>query len=277
MSRYRDLRLGGQTVQKHVRDIAKDAVVLALAPELTRSGGQPLRVYESSAGTAFLSRQLADQGHSVVISNYRLQGIPGVQEVEADLNLALPFADASFDCILCREVIEHVESVPHTLREFSRLLAPGGRLVLTFPNRLQIRSRLFYLLSGFYRGMKSPINLDVAFGEAHINLLGYPEMDYFLRKAGFAVTGVSSSYFSAWDRLLAPLRLLVRAATLHALLRHKPRAEEHDKTRPANRAYNRYIADVLTAPELFYGKDVIVSAVRVAEGQPSFPAPQAAE
>ncbi|MHC1699935.1 MAG: methyltransferase domain-containing protein [Humidesulfovibrio sp.] len=273
MKRHQDIRLGGENVRKHVRDIAKDAVMLALAPELSRPGAAPLRVYESSAGTAYLSRQLADQGHDVVISNYRLQGIPGVREVEADLNLALPFADASFDVILCREVIEHVESVPHTLREFARLLAPGGRLVLTFPNRLQIRSRLFYLLSGFYRGMKSPINLDVAFGEAHINLIGYPEMDYFLRKTGFAVSGVSSSYFSAPDRLLAPLRPLVRAATRHALLAHKPKAEEHDKTRPENRAYNRYIADAITSPELFYGKDVIVSAVRVAPGQPVFPAP----
>ncbi|MDQ7836484.1 MAG: class I SAM-dependent methyltransferase [Humidesulfovibrio sp.] len=272
MSRYQDITLGGQTVKKHVRDIAKDAVMLALAPELSRPGAC-LRIYESSAGSAYLSRQLADQGHKVVISNYRTQGIPGVQEVEADLNVALPFDTAGFDVILCREVIEHVESVPHTLREFQRLLTPGGRLVMTFPNRLQIRSRLFHLLSGFYRGMKSPINLDVAFGEAHINLIGYPEMDYFLRKSGFAVTGVSSSYFSASDRLLAPLRPVIRAATLHALLSHKPHAEEHDKTSPLNRAYNRFIADVITSPDLFYGKDVIVSAVRVADGMPAFPAP----
>lgn len=275
MSRYQEITLGGQTVKKHVRDIAKDEVMLQLAPELGfgEPVSKPLRVFEASAGTAYLSRQLADQGHKVVISNYRVQGIPGVAEVEADLNQALPFDDQCCDVILCREVIEHVESVPHTLREFRRLLAPGGRLVLTFPNRLQIRSRLFALLSGFYRGMKSPINLDVPFGEAHINLIGYPEMDYFLRKSGFAVTGVSSSYFSGSDRLLAPLRPLIRAATRHALLSHKPNAEEHDKTRPENRAYNSFIAEVITSPELFYGKDVIVSAVRVAEGQPTFPAP----
>jgi SAM-dependent methyltransferase len=273
MSRYQTIQLGGQSVQKHVRDIAKDAEMLRLAPELSLPWAAPLRIYESSAGTAYLSRQLADQGHRVVISNYRLQGIPGVDEVEADLNTALPFSDASFDVILCREVIEHVESVPHTLREFARLLVPGGRLVMTFPNRLQIRSRLFHLLSGFYRGMKSPINLGVDFGEAHINLIGYPEMDYFLRKTGFAVTGVSSSYFSASDRLLAPLRPLIRVSTRHALLSHKPHAEEHDKTSPENRAYNRFIADVITSPELFYGKDVILSAVRVAQGQPVFPAP----
>jgi len=274
MSRYIDIRLGGQTVKKHVRDIAKDAVILSLVPELSAPGSR-LRIFEASAGTAYLSRQLADAGHDVTISNYRMQNIPGVAEIEADLNKAVALPDASCDVILCREVIEHVESVPHTLREFARLLVPGGKLVMTFPNRLQIRSRLFALLSGFYRGMKSPINLDVPFGEAHINLIGYPEMDYFLRKSGFAVTGVSSSYFSASDRLLAPLRPLIRAATRHAVLSHKPHAEEHEKTKPENRAYNAFIAEAITGPELFYGKDVILSAVRVADGQPTFPAPAA--
>lgn len=278
MSKHSHIRLGGQDVRKHHRDVAKDGVMASLAPELAAAlaGGasqRRLRVFEASAGQAYLSRELADRGHEVTISNYRLQGIPGVTEIEADLNRAIPLPDAGFDVVLCREVIEHVESVPHTLREFARLLGPGGRLVLTFPNRLQIRSRLLHLFTGFYRGMKSPINLDVAFGEAHINLIGYPEMDYFLRKTGFAVTGAGSSYFSPSDKLFAPLRPLIALATRHAVLAHKPRAEEHDKTRPENRAYNAFVAGVITGPALFYGKDVIVSAVRVADGAPTFPAP----
>lgn len=275
MSKHTTIRLGGVAVEKHSRDVAKDAQILALAPELAASpaGGKPLRIFEASGGVAYLSRELADKGHDVTVSNYRLMGLPGVREVEADLNVALPFADASFDVVLCREVIEHVESVPHTLREFARVLVPGGRLVLTFPNRLQVRSRIFHLFSGFYRGMASPINLDVAFGEAHINLIGYPEMDYFLRKSGFGVSGVGSSYFSGHDRVFAPLRLLVRFTTDLAVLTRKPRAQEHDKTQPLNRAYNAFIAKVITSPELFYGKDVIVSARRLEPGQPTFSLP----
>lgn len=276
MTKHITVTLGDQPVDKHPRDVAKDAVMVSLAPELSRpASGAPLRIFEASGGNAYLSRQLADQGHDVVVSNYRVLGTPGVREVQADLNGPLPFPDASFDVILCREVIEHVESVPHTLREFKRLLAPGGRLVMTFPNRLQVRSRFYHLCTGFYRGMASPINLDVLFGEAHINLIGYPEMDYFLRKSGFAVTGVSSSYFSASDRVFAPLRPLVRFLTRFAVLTRKPRAQEHDKTRPENRAYNAYIADVITSPALFYGKDVILAATRLEDGRPCFPAPRA--
>jgi len=271
MSKYKAISLGGMTVNKHARDVAKDSVIVTLAPELALpAAGKPLRIYEASAGAAYLSRELADKGHDVLVSNYQLQNTPGVREVQADLNKPLPFADASFDVILCREVIEHVESVPHTLREFHRILAPGGRLVLTFPNRLQVRSRLYHLFSGFYRGMASPINLDVIFGEAHINLIGYPEMDYFLRKTGFTVSGVSSSYFSASDRVFAPLRWLIRLTTAFAVLHRKRRAQEHDKTAPQNRAYNTHIMDVITSPDLFYGKDVLIAATRVDDGLPTF-------
>jgi ubiquinone/menaquinone biosynthesis C-methylase UbiE len=42
----------------------------------------------------------------------------------------LPFADASFDCITCGWVIEHLPDPRPGLRELSRVLLPGGRLLL---------------------------------------------------------------------------------------------------------------------------------------------------
>jgi 2-polyprenyl-3-methyl-5-hydroxy-6-metoxy-1,4-benzoquinol methylase len=46
----------------------------------------------------------------------------------------LPFAAGSFDCILLSEVIEHLEAPQVSIREASRVLRPGGRLLLTTPN-----------------------------------------------------------------------------------------------------------------------------------------------
>jgi ubiquinone/menaquinone biosynthesis C-methylase UbiE len=46
----------------------------------------------------------------------------------------LPFADRSFDTIVCSEVIEHVDNPEKALHEFNRVLRPQGRLVLTTPN-----------------------------------------------------------------------------------------------------------------------------------------------
>ena len=47
---------------------------------------------------------------------------------------ALPFADASFPCVLCSQVIEHVPKDSPILSELVRTLAPGGRLVLGTPD-----------------------------------------------------------------------------------------------------------------------------------------------
>jgi len=46
----------------------------------------------------------------------------------------LPFADASFPCVLCSQVIEHVPKESPILSELVRCLAPGGRLVLGTPD-----------------------------------------------------------------------------------------------------------------------------------------------
>ena len=47
----------------------------------------------------------------------------------------LPFPDGSFDLILSHEVLEHVADDRQAVDEMSRLLRPGGRLVLFVPNR----------------------------------------------------------------------------------------------------------------------------------------------
>lgn len=47
---------------------------------------------------------------------------------------ALPFADNSFPCVLCSQVIEHVPKNSPILSELCRVLQPGGRLVLGTPD-----------------------------------------------------------------------------------------------------------------------------------------------
>ena len=46
---------------------------------------------------------------------------------------ALPFRDASFDRVICAEVMEHVHDYRGAARELARVLRPGGRLAVTIP------------------------------------------------------------------------------------------------------------------------------------------------
>jgi SAM-dependent methyltransferase len=61
----------------------------------------------------------------------------------------LPYPDGAFDLVTCSEVVEHLENYRVLLREAHRVTKPGGLLVLTTPNVLNVQSRMRYLASGF--------------------------------------------------------------------------------------------------------------------------------
>ncbi len=58
---------------------------------------------------------------------------------------ALPFADASFDIVVCLDVLEHAESLERTLAEIARVLRPGGHAIVTATNRFVFRDPHYHL------------------------------------------------------------------------------------------------------------------------------------
>jgi len=50
---------------------------------------------------------------------------------EADLNSSLPSASASFDAVMCLDVILHLPDRVRAFREVARVLVPGGRFLFT--------------------------------------------------------------------------------------------------------------------------------------------------
>ncbi|WP_353720257.1 bifunctional 2-polyprenyl-6-hydroxyphenol methylase/3-demethylubiquinol 3-O-methyltransferase UbiG [Dyadobacter sp. 676] len=47
----------------------------------------------------------------------------------------LPYADASFDCVFCCDVLEHVSDLPRVISEIARVLKPGGIFIYDTLNR----------------------------------------------------------------------------------------------------------------------------------------------
>jgi ubiquinone/menaquinone biosynthesis C-methylase UbiE len=61
----------------------------------------------------------------------------------------IPVLDASFDAILCTEVLEHVPEPIAAIREFSRILKPGGRLFLSAPLGSGLHQQPHHYYGGF--------------------------------------------------------------------------------------------------------------------------------
>ncbi len=98
-----------------------------------------LQVLDAGCGPGIYAEELVDRGASVVgvdvsddmveLAQRRLGQRAGI--LKADLAEPLPFGDAAFDLVVCALAIHYVADTAATLREFHRVLRPGGRAVLS--------------------------------------------------------------------------------------------------------------------------------------------------
>ena len=110
-------------------------------------------VLEAGCGEGYGTEILRNAGCSVTALDYDAltaahvrARYPHARPVRGDLQ-RLPFADAAFGPVVNLQVIEHLHDQPGFVRECARVLAPGGRLVISTPNRLT-----------FSPGLDAPLN-----------------------------------------------------------------------------------------------------------------------
>ena len=105
-------------------------------------------VLDVPAGNGDTAQLMLEMGARITASDLYPEFFryPAIECVPANLNGALPFADASFDFVICQEGIEHMPNQLHLFQELNRVLRPGGRAIVTTPNYSNLRTRLSYLL-----------------------------------------------------------------------------------------------------------------------------------
>lgn len=158
-----------------------------LARRYGRKGG---RLLEIGSGLGHLVAQMEDSfrtwgmdlNHWAVRESRALMHHTCLQTASAQ---DLPFADASFDVVIIKHIVEHLPDPALSLREIGRVTAPGGTLILATPN---LGSLLKPLKGERWIGYQDP---------THISLKPPEEWLDLIRKAGFSIKRVFADGF--WD------------------------------------------------------------------------------
>ncbi len=113
-------------------DLQTNSIRRDLAAALAGFRGHLLDVGCGNSPFRHLLDPAATQYQGVDVEAAAAFGYKNPDTVYYDGNV-LPFPDASFDVVLCTEVLEHIAEPAGTIREMHRVLKPGGLLLLTIP------------------------------------------------------------------------------------------------------------------------------------------------
>ena len=109
---------------EHARLLALNGADLVFVPTATCGMSRYLWEIELQAHAIDISQTVIDHNREI---------LPEVQFELVTPGAPTPFPDNYFDVIFSSEVIEHLYDVDFVFNEFSRMLKPGGRLILTTP------------------------------------------------------------------------------------------------------------------------------------------------
>lgn len=215
-----------------------------------------------SAGDGLSTRMLRQRGWRVIPTERKVSR-PGW--VAADLISDLPFRSESFDLVLLLEVIEHLPDIPHSLREIARVLKPGGAAIVTTPNRLNVVSRIHYLLTGFYRGRRAPLphRYRVEDGR-NWHVMGLNDFHWMARGYGLELVALGKSRRKLRAYVFLPLLfpfIVARSWLLYG-------SGDRD---PEQKRLNRDLFRFMTSPSLLMDENILMRFVKTSDTAPRAP------
>ncbi len=162
-------------------DIEKErlAIIEAARPLSGRileagTGKGHLAVALARLGYRLVSFDLSEEQLRIAGENLAAQGLDGQVELRRENGERLSFPEASFDVVFSVNMIHHLEKPFQVLRELTRVLKPGGKLVISdfSPEGLAMMAEVHRREGGEHQ--VAPVGLD--------------EVEDFLKQEGFSVS-----------------------------------------------------------------------------------------
>ncbi len=219
------------------------------AVDLVPADRAPGLALDLSAGDGRSSRLLAERGWRVVSTELRPRR-PGW--IAVNLNNDLPLRSKSFDLVMMLEVIEHLADIPHALSEVARVLKPGAIAIISTPNRLNLTSRINYLLSGFYKGRRAPLSYRYRVEDGrNWHVLGLNDLHWIAYGTGLRMDALGKSRRKLRAKLYAPILYLpVKVFSWLLYVRG-----ERD---PAQRLINRELFRFMTSASVLMDENLVM-------------------
>lgn len=176
-----------------------------------------------------------------------------------DLNTGkLPYPDSTYDLVTCTEVLEHLEHYRETIREVHRTVKPGGVFVLTTPNILNLKSRIRFMVFGFYN-LFGPLHFnesELHSAGGHINPIGLYFLIHSLIDAGFKDIQVDIDKRQGTSMFWMPfLYLPIKLSFFFTKRREKIRFKTIDH-------HNEKYVDMVNRLDILLGRTLVIGCTR---------------
>jgi SAM-dependent methyltransferase len=186
-----------------------------------------------------------------------LMQLPGQKVDVVNLNeQPLPYPAHAFDVITCTEVVEHLENYRRLIRDMFRILRPGGLVIITTPNVLNINSRLRFLYFGFANlfGPLPAARAESFSTVGHITPISYFYLAQALGEARFVDVGLDIDKVQR-SGFLKLLFLLPAIALFGALAMRR----EHHRYGTIDATNSSFVKSI-NSRKILLGRTIVVSA-----------------
>ena len=144
------------------------------------------KVLDLGAGRGAFTQKLYELGYDVHACDLfpEIFRFDKVECKKVDITDKYPYADDSFDLVIGIEISEHITDHETFFSETSRILKPDGKLYISTPNILSMKSRMRFLFRGFPYGFK-PLERGNYDGLQHVASLSLDQYNYIAVKNHF--------------------------------------------------------------------------------------------